>query len=112
MHPSLGATAPVGLRVAGYNFTAASSTFLPKTRRSKFKLTCRELIDAFSIDMNVKQSRRASHIYIHVPCSDDLTRNTLPGQTFVTSPFKIVHFQIYGFIMTKLMSAFLQNLQG
>ena len=25
MHPSLGATAPVGLWVAGYNFTAASS---------------------------------------------------------------------------------------
>ena len=25
MRPSLGATAPVGLRVAGYNFTAASS---------------------------------------------------------------------------------------
>ena len=58
MHPSLGATVhvPVGLRVAGYNFTAASSTFFPKTRRSKFTLTCRELIDAFSIDMNVKQS--------------------------------------------------------
>ena len=95
MHPSLGATAPVGLRVAGYNFTAASSTFLPKTRRSKLTLTCRELIDAFSIDMNVKQSRRASHMYIHVPCSDDLTRNALPGQTFVTSPFKTVHFQIF-----------------
>ena len=31
MHPSLGATAHVGLRVAGNNFTAASSTFLPKT---------------------------------------------------------------------------------
>ena len=57
-----------------------------------FTLTCRELIDAFSIDMNVKQSRRASNMYIHVPCSDDLTRNTLPGQTFVTSPFKTVHF--------------------
>ena len=95
MHPSLGATAPVGLRVAGYNFTAASSTFLPKTRRSKFTLTCRELIDAFSIDMNVKQSRRASHMYIHLPCSDDLARNTLPGQTFVKSPFKTVHFQIF-----------------
>ena len=97
MHPSLGATAPVGLTVAGYNFTAASSTFLPKTRRSKFTLTCRELIDAFSIDMNVKQSRRVSHMYmyIHVPCSDDLTRNTLPGQTFVTSPFKTVYFQIF-----------------
>ena len=95
MHPLLGAKAPVGLRVAGYNFTAASSTFLPKTRRSKFKPTCRELIDAFSIDMNVKQSRGASHMYIHVRCSDDLTRNTLPGQTFVTSPFKTVHFQIF-----------------
>ena len=34
-------------------------------------------------------------MYIHVPCSDDLTRNTLPGQTFVTSPFKTVHFQIF-----------------
>ena len=95
MHPSLGATAPVGLRVAGYNFTAASSTFLPNTRRSKFTLTCRELIDAFDIGMNVKQSRRASHMYIHVPCSDDLTRNTLPGQTFVTSTFNTVHFQIF-----------------
>ena len=95
MHSALGATAPVGLRVAGYNFTAASSTFLPKTRRSKFTLTCRESIDAFSIDMNVKQSRRASHMYIRVPCSDNLTRNTLPGQTFVTSPFKTVHFQIF-----------------
>ena len=93
MHPSLGATAPVGLRVAGYNFTAASSTFLPKT--FKFTLTCRELIDAFSIDMNVKQSRRAPHMYKHVPCSDDLTGNTLPGQTYVTSPFKTVHFQIF-----------------
>ena len=111
MHPSLGATAPVGLRIAGYNFTALPFTFLLKTRRSKFTLTCRELIDAFSIDMNVKQSRRASHMYIHVPCSDDLTRNTLPGQTFVTSPFKAVHFQIfcknykdevYGCIFTKL----------
>ena len=116
MHPSLGATAPVGLRVAGYNFTAASSWHcrlhsFQKTRRSKFTLTCRKLIDAFSIDMNVKQSRIASHMYIHVPCSDDLTHNTLPGQTFVTSPFKTVHFQIfcknyydevYGCIFTKL----------
>ena len=24
-----------------------------------------------------------------------MTRNTLPGQTFVTSPFKTVHFQIF-----------------
>ena len=117
MHPLLGATAPVGLRVAGYNFTAASSrhchlhSFPKLARWSKFTLTCRELIDAFSIDMNVKQSRRASHMYIHVPCSDDLTRNTLPGQTFVTSPFKTVHFQIFckyyydevnGCIFTKL----------
>ena len=45
--------------------------------------------------MNVKQSRRASHVYINVPCSEDLTRNTLPGQTFVTSPFKTVHLQIF-----------------
>ena len=106
MHPSLGATAHVGLRVAGYNFTAASSTFLPKTRQSKFTLTCRELVDAFSI-----QPRRASQMYIHVPCSDDLTRNTLPGQTFVTSPCTTVHFQnfcknyyeeVNGFIFTKL----------
>ena len=34
-------------------------------------------------------------MYIHVPCSDDLIRNTLPGQTFVTSPFKTVHLQIF-----------------
>ena len=109
MHPSLGATAPVGLRVAGYNFTAASPTFLPKTRRTKITLACR-----FSIDMNVKQSRKASHMYIiNVPCSDDLTRNTLPGQTFVTSPFKTVHFQIFcKNYLTKLMSAFLQKLHG
>ena len=111
MHPSLGSTAPLGLRVAGYNFTALPFTFLPKTRRSKFTLTCRELIDAFRIDMNVKQSRRASHMYIHVPRSDDLARNTLPVHTFVTSPFKAVHFQMHcknyydevnGCIFTKL----------
>ena len=114
MHPSLGATAPVGLWVAGYNFTAASSRHCRLHSFPKLggvTLTCREFIDAFSIDMNVKQSRRASHMYIHVPCSDDLARNTLPGQTFVTSPFKTVHFQIfcknyydevYGCIFTKL----------
>ena len=34
-------------------------------------------------------------MYIHVPCSDDLTHNTLHGQTFVTSPFKTMHFQIF-----------------
>ena len=47
-------------------------------------------------------------------CSDDLTRNTLPGQTLVTSPFKTVHFQIFfaKIITTKLMGAFLQNLHG
>ena len=113
MHPSLGATVHVGLRVPGYNITAASSTFVPKTRRSIFTLTCRELIDAFSIYMNVKQSRRASHMYIHVPWSDDLTRNTLPGQTFVRSSLKTVHFQIFCKITTtKLMGAFLQNLHG
>ena len=94
----------------GYN-TAASSTFLPKTRRSKFTLTCQELIEAFSIDMNVKQSRGASHMYIHVLCSDDLTRNTLPGQTFVTSPFKTVHFQIFcKNYYDEVNGAFLQNL--
>ena len=53
-------------------------------------------------------------MYIHVPRSDDLTRNTLPGQTFMTSPLKAVHFEIFlqKNIMTKLMSAFLQNLHG
>ena len=50
-------------------------------------------------------------MYIHVPCSDDLTRNTLPGQTFVTSPFKTVHIQNFAkLITTKLLGAFLQNL--
>ena len=93
MHPSLGATAPVGLRVAGYNFTAASSRHCRLHSFPKLGGVSRELIDTFSIDMNVKQSRRASHMYIHVPCSDDLTRNTLPGQTFVTSPFKTVLLQ-------------------
>ena len=71
MHPSLGATAPVGLRVAGllfYSsiFPALPFTFLPKTRRSKFTPTCRELIGAFSNAMNVKQSRRASHMYMYM----------------------------------------------
>ena len=44
----------------------AAFTFLPETRRSKFTLSCRESIDAFSSDMNVKQSRRASHMYIYM----------------------------------------------
>ena len=87
MHPSLGATAPVGLRVAGLYFyssifTALPGTFLPKTRHchlhsfpklggSKLTLTCRELIDAFSIDMNLKKFRRALHMYeyMHVPAT-------------------------------------------
>ena len=46
-------------------------------------------------------------MYIHVPCSDDLTSNTLPRQTFVTSPFKTVHFQIFAkIITTKFMVLF------
>ena len=111
MHPLFGATAPVGLMVAGYNFTAASSRHCRLHSFPKLGGVTLRLIDAFSVDMNVKQSGRASRMYIHVPCSDDLTRNTLPGQTFVTSPFKTVHFQIfcknyydevYGCIFTKL----------
>ena len=65
MHPSLGTTAPAGLRVAGYNFTAASLHGIA-VLHSFLLMT---LIEAFSMDMNVKQSQRASHMYIHEPAT-------------------------------------------